>query len=303
MKKILLGLLASLLVVSLSAQVNLLKNGNMEEQGEWNTAMQDAVLPPILFEFVSTANTVNGGDGGNLAITYTPDAGQTTNQNLTVYQALDMKGGEEYLWSCAMRDLSSDGYDCWWIKYVWVALEPTDGSDPDEQDIAGMHEWLDGKILGFDGLFDTCTAAIAAESKTNIFVPEADGIYYVGINMGNCSAAGKYEFIIDEIAMIDQDAEPIAVEPQYDNKGNSLSVYPNPARTTINLTYTIRENSDVKLSVINMLGQEVATVSKESKAKGTYTERFDCSNLTDGMYYGLLKVGNTLVKKKIMVLK
>ena len=152
-------------------------------------------------------------------------------------------------------------------------------------------------------MWDTATACIKAESKDNIFIPEASGIYYVGINMGNCNATGKYHFLIDEVKMIDQDAIPSAVGPQVDEKGNSLSVYPNPATTAINFSYTVTENSMVELSLINILGQEVAHVFKDTRTEGSYRVSLDCSDLTNGMYYGMLKVNNAIIKKKIMVLK
>jgi len=302
MKKILLSLvLASSIVFYVSAQRNLLENGDMEEQGAWKIAQQDS-LDEIWYEFGSTENTVNGGVGGNLAIKHEP--ANEDGDNIMFYQALDLVGGEEYLWHCAMRDLTTEDGDCWWIKYVWVALEPTDGSDPDEEDIAVMHPWLpnDGTIYGFNGLFDTCTVAIAAESKTNIFIPEADGIYYVGINFGTCFDTGSYHFIIDEIAMIDQDA-PSGINTQLSDNSITLNLYPNPATTNIDFTYSISKYSEVELSLINILGHEVAILTNEPRIKGIYTESFDCSNLANGVYYGVLKANNTIITKKIIVLK
>jgi hypothetical protein len=302
MKKILLTLLlASSIVLCASAQVNLLKNGDMEEQGAWGIA-QGNLLDTIWYEFGSTENTVNGGKGGNLVMKQSPV--DSTVDNITIFQALDLVGGEEYQWHCAMRDLSDHG-DCWWIKYVWVGLEPWDGEDPDEEDIAFMHPWMGGgerTIWGFNGLFDTCTNSIAAASRDNIFIPEVDGTYYVGINFGTCYDTGDYHFIIDEVAMIDQDSVASAIN-QFADNGTSLTVYPNPAKTIIHFACSINEYSDVELRLFNILGQEVATITKQSDYKGTFKESFDCSNLADGMYYGILKANNTIIKQKIIILK
>lgn len=300
MKKILLSLvLISSIGFYTSAQLNLLNNGDMEEQGAWKVS-QGNLLDPISYTFGSTANTVEGGEGANLEIKI--KALGSANTNLSVYQELELVGGEEYLWSCAMRDLSAD-HSCWWIKYVYFDLEPVDDTDPTEKDIAVMHEWLNpGKIYNFNGLFDTCTAAIADASKTNIFIPAADGTYWVGINMGTCDSTGNYHFIIDEIAMIDQDATS-GINAQVSDNGNMLNLYPNPASNNIVFTYSISKNSDVELRLINILGHEVATITNESRIKGTYTETFDCSDLADGVYYGVLNANNTTITKKIIVLK
>lgn len=298
MKKIVLSLLASLLVFSLSAQPNLLLNGDMEEQGAWEIS-QGITTDPISYTFGSTENTVNGGEGANLAIKMKAQYSATT--NFTAYQELNLIGGKEYEWSCAMRDLTTD-HTCWWIKYVWIALEPVDDNDPDEETIWQMHEWMgDNKILGFDGLMDTCTAGIPAESKTNIFIPEADATYYVGINFGTCDSIGDYHFIVDEISMVDPNA--VGINPAEYDDGNTFKVYPNPATTTINFSYNVRENSDVELTLINILGQEIKSVFRDTRGPGTYKETLDCSNLTNGMYYGVLRMNEGVIKKKILILR
>lgn len=299
MKELLLCLLLVLFVgFYASAQVNLIQNGDMEEQGAWKVS-QGNLSDTITYDFGSTDYTVDGGDGGNLDISV--KAIGTDNTNLTVYQALDLVAGKEYLWSCAMRDLSID-HACWWIKYVWIALEPVGGTDPDEEDIAVMHEWLDGKIYGFNGLFDTCTAAIAAESKDNTFVPEANGTYYIGINMGTCDNTGTYHFVIDEVAMIDQDAGT-SINSQFADIGNTLKLHPNPATNIIDFTFTISNYGDVELSLIDILGHQVASLSIASLDEGTYTESFHCSSLTEGMYYGILRANKTIVTKKAIIVK
>lgn len=309
MKKILLSLLAVFIVFSISAQVNLFKNANMEEQGDWLVSQQNIWLPDLVeYEFGSTNNEVNGGEGGNLEIKHTaidPDS----NSNITIYQALDLVAGEEYVWSLAFRDLSPVLENCWWASYSWSLTEPEDGVNWNEQEIAWMNEWQNKHVgEGINGLLDTVPAMIWDTSGTNIFIPQEDGIYYIGIDVGVCIGVGAMEiadvhFIFDEIAMIDQDAVPEAVNPRFDENGNSLNAYPNPASSRINFKYSVSENSDVELSLINILGQEVAIVVKDSRSKGTYRESFDCSMLTDGMYYGVLKVNDKTIKKKIMVLK
>ena len=115
MKKILLSLvLVSSIGFYISAQVNLLENGDCEEQGVWKVAQQN-LLDLVPYTFGSTDNTVNGGVGANLKIKHLPvDPGK---HNITIYQAIDLIEGEEYLWSCALRDMSPDLGNCWWMSY------------------------------------------------------------------------------------------------------------------------------------------------------------------------------------------
>jgi hypothetical protein len=299
MKKILLSLvLLTAIGFYGSAQVNLLQNSDMEAQGAWQVS-QGNLLDQITVTFGSTENTINGGEGANLKMNV--KAKGSANTNLSVYQALDLVGGEEYEWSCAMRDLSTD-HDCWWIKFVYFELEPTDDTDPAEIDIARMHPWMEGKIFNFNGLFDTCTAAIAAESKNTIFIPPADGIYYVGINLGTCDSIGDYHFLVDEVKFIDPDATS-AVNSKSINHSNTLKLYPNPASTNIDFTYSLSNYGDVELSLVNILGHEVAAVTRASQSKGIHKESFDCSDLKNGMYYGILRANNEMITKKVIIIK
>ena len=61
--------------------------------------------------------------------------------------------------------------------------------------------------------------------------------------------------------------------------------YPNPFNPSTKISYQISEFSDVRLSVYNILGQEVAVlVSREQKA-GSYEVVFDGSGLSSGVYF------------------
>jgi len=80
--------------------------------------------------------------------------------------------------------------------------------------------------------------------------------------------------------------------------------YPNPFNPTTTIEFTLAEDSKVSLKVFDMLGREVATlVSGELKAGVLHQEIFNVSKLSSGMYIYRLQAGNTLMAKKLMVLK
>ncbi len=54
--------------------------------------------------------------------------------------------------------------------------------------------------------------------------------------------------------------------------------YPNPFNPTTKIQFSLPVNSDVKLTVYNMLGQEVATLLNEQKSAGTHTLQWNSSN-------------------------
>ena len=296
MKKILLSLaLIAFSFAYVAAQANLIKNSNCEEQGAWMVVNVDQDTGKIVPTFGSTVNTVLGGEGGNLEIKYVPTAGFTKGE-VTIYQPVEVVMDEEYLFNGAMHDLSADVGNCYWIKYIWVGLEPIDGASPEENDLCAVHPWGAG-YPGFNGTMDT-----AFNNESNVVTFPETGTIYIGINFGTCSDEGDFTIVFDELELIDQDAVS-GINTRVADKGNTLSFYPNPASTRAILTYSVSENSDVKLTLVNILGSEVATLINDSKLQGTYTESFDCSNLANGIYYGVLKANNAIITKKIIVSK
>jgi hypothetical protein len=86
--------------------------------------------------------------------------------------------------------------------------------------------------------------------------------------------------------------------------------YPNPFNPTTTIGYTVGGTrhqasnvSEVRLSVYDILGREVAVLVNERKAPGNYEVRFDGSNLASGVYLYTLQAGSFVQTKKLMLLK
>jgi hypothetical protein len=60
--------------------------------------------------------------------------------------------------------------------------------------------------------------------------------------------------------------------------------YPNPFNPTTGIRYQVSGVSDVKLSVFDVLGREVAVPVNEKKAPGNYEVKFDATGLASGVY-------------------
>jgi hypothetical protein len=61
--------------------------------------------------------------------------------------------------------------------------------------------------------------------------------------------------------------------------------------------------SDVKLSVFDLLGREVAVLVNEKKAPGSYEVKFDASGLPSGVYLYRLTAGIFVQSRKMIVVK
>jgi hypothetical protein len=79
--------------------------------------------------------------------------------------------------------------------------------------------------------------------------------------------------------------------------------YPNPFNPSTNISYKIHEAGNVSLKVYNVLGTEVATLVDEYKPAGSYTIKFNASNISSGIYFYKLTTGNYSEIKKMTLLK
>ncbi|MEX0723464.1 MAG: FG-GAP-like repeat-containing protein [Gracilimonas sp.] len=80
--------------------------------------------------------------------------------------------------------------------------------------------------------------------------------------------------------------------------------YPNPFNPTTTIQYGVPEAGEVSLEVFDMLGRKVATlINGENKSAGRHTVQFDAARFSSGMYIYRLKAANTVITKKLTLIK
>ncbi len=79
--------------------------------------------------------------------------------------------------------------------------------------------------------------------------------------------------------------------------------YPNPFNPSTEIAFTLPSSSLVKLSVYNLLGQEVATLLNEVKVAGIHKATFDASLLSSGVYIYRIQAGEFVQTKRMMLIK
>lgn len=79
--------------------------------------------------------------------------------------------------------------------------------------------------------------------------------------------------------------------------------YPNPFNPSTTIKYSLPEGGNVRLTIYNMLGQEVATLINGFKSAGTYSVTWNASNLASGIYFYNLQTGSNLISKKMLLMK
>lgn len=79
--------------------------------------------------------------------------------------------------------------------------------------------------------------------------------------------------------------------------------YPNPFNPSTTIGFTLPERADVRLTVYNTLGQEVATVLNGAYEAGSYEVPFSAEPLTSGVYYYTINAGSYNATRKMVLLK
>ncbi len=87
------------------------------------------------------------------------------------------------------------------------------------------------------------------------------------------------------------------------NKIYSLTSYPNPFNPTTKIDYQIPADCYVTIKVYDSMGKEAATLINSRLPAGKYSTNFDGSNLSSGIYFCVLRAGDFVSTKKMMLIK
>ena len=89
------------------------------------------------------------------------------------------------------------------------------------------------------------------------------------------------------------------------NKDELLfNIYPNPFRDFVNISLTLKQNSEISIKLYNATGQFIKTIIEYSDLpEGINTLTLDASGLESGFYFCVLNTKNNIVTKKLMIVK
>jgi len=79
--------------------------------------------------------------------------------------------------------------------------------------------------------------------------------------------------------------------------------YPNPFNPTTTIGFGIQNKSNVKITILNSIGEEVAVVLNEERESGFHQVEFNAANLPSGVYFYQIKAGDFMQTKKMILLK
>lgn len=82
-----------------------------------------------------------------------------------------------------------------------------------------------------------------------------------------------------------------------------LQNYPNPFNPSTKIRFALPEAGNVKLTIYNILGQQIAELVNDFRNVGTYEVDWNAAGLSSGMYIYRLESGSINITKKMSLLK
>ena len=120
----------------------------------------------------------------------------------------------------------------------------------------------------------------------------------------------KYYYKLEDVSFSgdSQLHGPIMVDVALPETFALLQNYPNPFNPSTNIRYQLPAQTQVKLVVYNILGQEVRRLVDDFKPAGYYTVIWDGRNLhgipvPSGVYYYKITAGDFSKSKKMLLIK
>jgi len=114
-------------------------------------------------------------------------------------------------------------------------------------------------------------------------------------NAWQTTAVWSYSWISGDVSSVEDAQTPAAY---------SLSKnYPNPFNPSTIINYEIAQAEHVKLTVFNVLGQEVMTLVNDVQQAGAHEIQFQAGSLASGIYMYRLEAGNFTSTQKMILMK
>ena len=107
----------------------------------------------------------------------------------------------------------------------------------------------------------------------------------------------------------------VNIDSSLDNSGINIpsdisidNIYPNPFNPTTTIRYDLPEDSNVRISIYNLLGQEVKLLTNKFEAAGYRTIRWHGKDkfnqdVSAGIYFLLMETSNFTSTRKLILLK
>ena len=148
---------------------------------------------------------------------------------------------------------------------------------------------IDGNVTGDFNLKTDFFGGIREGFNTRPTIADIDNDNVLEMVVGN-ERGGLSMFETN----LNTDGNPVSTHYIYSN--TDVRIFPNPSNDYFNIELETANPSMTNISVFNAIGQQVA---KDSFNSSTY--KFDCTKLSNGVYFVRLDIGGEILIKKVVV--
>ena len=152
------------------------------------------------------------------------------------------------------------------------------------------------------------SALKTADPSTSVYVPSASewkehSVVLTTAAKQHNNVFLKFEFItgggnniyLDDILVSD----PAGIGMEEIENLIRFEIFPNPMNNAAALTFELSQKEFIRIDIIDMLGKKVAELSNQSYTAGQH--RLSIENMTQGIYFVKMNIGDRLLTKKIIV--
>jgi len=124
----------------------------------------------------------------------------------------------------------------------------------------------------------------------------------INISINGCSTLGPEDIDI-VVASRTGASVPVAHTAVEVDSFTMKSLYPNPFNPVTKLSYDVEKAGNLRISVYNILGQEVAELFNDYQSFGSHSLIWNASNMASGVYYINLDLNGQSETNKVMLIK
>jgi len=123
------------------------------------------------------------------------------------------------------------------------------------------------------------------------YVPTVVGDYYTRVTLAGITSAAS-NVIHFPFVGIEETVESFGVK-----------VFPNPLTSFTTFYYSLKENTLVRLSILDITGKEISVLYENKTDKGDHQIDFNAENLKNGIYFYRFKIGKHNINNKLIICK
>ena len=206
---------------------------------------------------------------------------------------------------------------------------PTDGADmesipplaaryfevipsPNDKGVVEVAVDFDSSQVGVGLLFymndgEMSEIITTGENKAQVFVPSDiswQDVERVGVIVANYSNNASTRGLKLQVG---KDGSTITIrDPEYADLPSSVKIYqnyPNPFNPETNIDFELPRSAFVELTVYDITGRKVQTLTNEFYRLGSYSIPFNARGLSSGIYFYRLRIDDAVYTKKMTLVK